>query len=259
MMSSVELQQYLSILGLTPAEVAQLLSVDPRTIRRWLDGEDVPGPVEQAFRAWRRLHDRNLAWRPDSVSIIEDDQEQIALHRAHAIDLAALMARVEARGGARLPWVVDRERRRAVMGPMEVSYYPLANGGFSLAHYTRKDRDPDVRRDWELIEEAAYYIAKDFAATTIHIFRYGRSHLHAATLDKSGATLPPQDVRGMWRYVASTKYDPDEESRRGPRPFDPAKALADIETDGYHLFEANPRFEIIGSPGQVLTNVKGSG
>jgi hypothetical protein len=43
---------------------------------------------------------------------------------------------------------------------MEVSYYTLLNGGFSLATYTRKDGDPDVQRDWELIEDAMFCIAK---------------------------------------------------------------------------------------------------
>src|SRR5471030_1153509 len=163
MMTSSQLQEQLGTLQLAPAEAAQLLSVDLRTIRGWLDGEAIPGPVEQTFLAWRRLHDHKLPWRPDSVAIVEDDQQQIAAHRAHAI--AELIGRVEGRGGARLPWTVDRACNRAVLGPMEVSYYPLADGGFSLANYTRKDRAPDVHRDRDLIEDAAYCIAKDLAAT----------------------------------------------------------------------------------------------
>lgn len=159
-MSSIELQQYLARLDLSAAEAAQLLGVTARTVRRWLDGEEMTGPAEQALRAWIRLHDLHLPWRPDSASIIDNDQTQIALHRKLALDLAALMSRVEARGGPRLSaWTVDRDRGRAVFGPIEVFFYKLLNGGFSLATYTRKDCDPDVQRDAEIIEDAAYCIA----------------------------------------------------------------------------------------------------
>jgi hypothetical protein len=160
MMSDSELQLTLSRLELTPTEAAQLLGVAPRTIRRWLEGEDIPGPAEQALRAWIRLHDRNLPWRPDTESVVQDDQDQIARHRAHAIRLDELLARVEARGGARVPWSVDRGRQIATLGPMEVSYYKLASGSFSLANYRRKDGGPDVQRDWEAIEDAAACIAE---------------------------------------------------------------------------------------------------
>jgi transcriptional regulator with XRE-family HTH domain len=160
MMTTHELQQTLLRLGLSQTEAAQLLGVAPRTVRRWLEGEEVPGPAAQALRAWIRLYERNLPWRPDSASIADDDQDQIARQRMHAINLSEILARVEARGGPRLPWTVDRQRSRATLGPMEVSYYTLLNGGFSLATYTRKDGDPDVQRDWELIEDAMFCIAK---------------------------------------------------------------------------------------------------
>jgi hypothetical protein len=159
MMTLPELRLTLSRLELTQTEAAQLLGVAPRTVRRWLDGEDVPGPAEQALRAWIRLHDRNLPWRPDTESVVKDDQDQIARHRAHAIRMDELLARVEARGGPRVPWLVDRGRQIATLGPMEVSYYKLESGSFSLANYRRKDADPDVQRDWEAIEDAAASIA----------------------------------------------------------------------------------------------------
>jgi transcriptional regulator with XRE-family HTH domain len=161
MMTSNELQEYLTLLGLEQAEAAQLLSVSPRTLRRWLDGEEVPGPVEQAFKAWRRLHDRKLIWRPDTVSIIEDDQGQIAGHRNHAIELSEALRRVEERGGPRMPWLVDRQGCRAILGPMEVTFHKLASGSFSLANYRRSDSYPDVQRDREFIDDATFYIAKE--------------------------------------------------------------------------------------------------
>jgi hypothetical protein len=160
MMTVPELRLTLSRLELTQVEAAQLLGVAPRTVRRWLDGEDVPGPAAQALRAWIRLHDRNLPWRPDTESVVKDDQDQIARHRAHAIRLDELLARVDARGGPRVPWSVDRGRQIATLGPMEVSYYKLASGSFSLANYRRKDAAPNVERDWEAIEDAAASIAR---------------------------------------------------------------------------------------------------
>jgi hypothetical protein len=100
-MSKVELR-------LTLMRLELLLGVTERTFRRWSEGEEVPGPAEQALRAWIRLHDRNLPWRPDEESIVRDDQDQIARHRAHVIRLDEILARVEARGGPRVPWSVDR-------------------------------------------------------------------------------------------------------------------------------------------------------
>jgi hypothetical protein len=160
MMSDAELRLTLARLELSPADAAQLLGVTARTVRRWLEGEEVAGPAEQALRAWIRLHDRNLPWRPDEESVVRDDQDQIARHRAHAIRLDEILARVEARGGPRVPWSVDRGRQIATLGPMEVSYYKLASGSFSLANYRRKDGEPDVERDWEAIEDAAACIAQ---------------------------------------------------------------------------------------------------
>lgn len=158
-MSKAELVAILSALRLTQTEAAQLLEVSDRTVRRWLEGEEVPGPAHAALRAWRELQSRNLAWRPDSVTIAEDDQEQIALHRHHAMGLADLLTRVDARGGARTPWVVDVAKREAKLGPIEVGFYVLQSGGFSLSTYTRRDRRPDATGDRPLIEDAAACIA----------------------------------------------------------------------------------------------------
>jgi hypothetical protein len=189
MMPLVELEQTLLRLGLSQTEAAQILGVTPRTVRRWLDGEQVPGPAEQAFRAWLRLHERNLPWRPDSTAIAERDHDQIARHRAHTIGLSEILARVDARGGVRLPWTVDRQRSRATLGPMEVSFYTLLNGGFSLATYTRKDGEPDVQRDWELIEDATYCIARELSGeaqpvTLAHHNRPWRSGVVKQKLEK---------------------------------------------------------------------------
>jgi hypothetical protein len=158
-MTKTELEQYLLRLDLTAIDAAQLLGITPRTMQRWLDGEEIPGPAEQAVRAWIKLHDLGIPWKPDSRSLNTNDEQQINAHRQHAIEQAALIAHVEARGGPRTVWQVDHSRGRAVLGKIEVSFYKLLNGGFSLAHYTRRDMAPDPHRDAELIQDAAYYIA----------------------------------------------------------------------------------------------------
>ncbi len=159
-MTKEQLEQYLLRLGLTPAEAAQLLSVSDRTVRRWQEGEEVPGPAEQAIRAGVRLHEMHLPWRPDSVSIAQDDQDPIARHRSHTIDLDAALERVEARGGAKAPWTVDWASGSAALETMEVSFYKLRSGCFSLGPYRRTDSHPDIVRDREMIEDAIYCIAK---------------------------------------------------------------------------------------------------
>lgn len=108
----------------------------------------------------RHAPQKGKPWRSDVESIVDDDQDQIARQRAHAMRLDELLARVEARGGPRVPWLVDRGRQITTLGPMEVSYHRLPKGGFSLANYRRKDGDPDVQADWEAIEDAAFCIAQ---------------------------------------------------------------------------------------------------
>src|ERR1700720_1904501 len=103
-MTKTELMAIADELGLTQSEAARLLSVDERTIRRWVeDPSRVPGPAEHALRAWVRLHRLGLAWKPDDLPIGEDDTEewarQIALYRQHAIRLATLLRKVDVSGG----------------------------------------------------------------------------------------------------------------------------------------------------------------
>jgi transcriptional regulator with XRE-family HTH domain len=164
MMSGQELQEHIQALGLTQAEVAQLLGISPRTVTRWCaQGEEVSGPAEAALRAWRRLDAWHLAWRPDSVSIVEDDAERMATHRQEAINLDDILRRVEARGGPQLPWAVSLPECEATLGRIHVSFYKLQNGGFSLSVYSRRDGvHPDVQRDWPLIEDAVFCIAREF-------------------------------------------------------------------------------------------------
>jgi hypothetical protein len=159
-MTAIEFRDCLAQLGLTQIEVASLLEVDPRTVRRWADGNgtDIPGPAEHALRAWLGLQRRGLPWRPG-----DDAAAQIAPYRAHAIELYELLLRVDKRGGPSDAWDVDPEKGQATLGPVKVSFYKLSNGGFSPSFYSRSDGAPNIKRDWPLIEDAFACIAKAFA------------------------------------------------------------------------------------------------
>ena len=81
-MIPAEVREHLQLLGLNPVQAARMLGVGLRTMRRWTDigepeqgasaaaqgragqGADIPGPAEQALRAWLRLHRLGLSWRP---------------------------------------------------------------------------------------------------------------------------------------------------------------------------------------------------
>ena len=168
-MTKIEFHHCLRSLDLTVPEAALLLSVSARTMRRWAEQPaDIPGPAEQALRAWTRLEIKGLAWRPDAIAIGEsnDDEiaEQFALQRQHAIDLDALLRKVAARGGPVAPWVVDLDKNRADLESISVSFYRLRNGGFSPATYRRSDEAlSDIERDWPLIEDAFACIANAIA------------------------------------------------------------------------------------------------
>lgn len=194
-MSKTELDQCLSSLGLSDSEVALLLSVDPRTIRRWrTKPEEIPGPAEQALRAWGRLDELGLAWRPDSLAIGERDPADIArevvAYRNHAIELDSLLRRVRARGGPAAPWVVDLEKRRADLGTICITFYAAANGSFSPQGYTRRDMEPDLRRDWHLIEDGLATVAGAIENAGPHWSHTAQSSVNSLTKAKRRKRQP---------------------------------------------------------------------
>lgn len=164
-MAAFNLVHALSTLGLSQVEAARLLSVDPRTIRRWVENPaEISGPAEQALRAWVRLHEYGLPWSPDGVDLVEFDPDQIARHRLHTLELDALLKKVKKRGGPAAPWIVDLDKGKATLGALEVTFYRLPSGGFSPQSYKRRDdTKANVQRDWHLIEDALVCIAKAIA------------------------------------------------------------------------------------------------
>lgn len=155
----------LRILDLSPKEAARLLSVDVKTVNRWLLGTvPVPGPVTVALRAWRRLQDLGLPWRPDEqfFGILNEQEvaEQLRLHLQQAVELDQILQRVHARGGPAAPWKVDLEACEASLGDaMYVHFYRTNEGSFSPSTYRRTDREPDYDRDQPLLEDAIACIA----------------------------------------------------------------------------------------------------
>jgi hypothetical protein len=193
-MTNDEFLEHLTSLRLTTAEAAQLLGASDRSVRRWAE-DGVPGPAAAAVRAWRLLEERRLPWKPDSISILERDQDQLDRIRAHDQLLAQVMVEVEQRGGPSNPWTVDIGKGRATFSHSEVGFYKLQNGGFSVSTYRRLDRTP-TDADKPEIADAVYCIAKAFAraATARDALRdiadYTRRNAHYFVQEGPGSLSP---------------------------------------------------------------------
>ncbi len=167
-MDSNEFRSALNRLGLSQLEAARLLGVKSRTIQRWVAGSPPVGePAAQALRAWCRLAEHGLAWRPDAEPIDAEDLGSLARRRQQAIGLEGMIKRVAARGGPKKRWRINLKRRRAMAGPISVMFNTLANGGFCPASYRRLDRSADRAEDSALIEEAIVSFAAAVAAAGV--------------------------------------------------------------------------------------------
>jgi DNA-binding transcriptional MerR regulator len=197
-MTSHELRASLQALRLSPSEAAELLGVSERSLRRWGDneGDEVPGPVEAALRAWIALDQRHLPWKPDTVSIFEGDKEQIQRMREHNLALHEVLKQVEARNGPTHVWSVDIPRARAVFGPHQVSFYRLGAGGFNVSTYHRKDAGPAQPEPADL-EDAVHAIALAFArarrqnASLLALAEYLQT-MSGSTAPDDQARIPPE-------------------------------------------------------------------
>lgn len=165
-MTYFDLKECLKTLDLTQTEAAKLLSVTPRTFRRWVaNPAEISGPAEQALKAWVRLNNRNLVWRPDCQALYEENPkdilDSIIRLRKHFMELDYVLNKVEERGGPTALWDIDLAKRKATWGPFTVNFWELKGGSFSPHSYRRSDPiHPDWHRDRPLVEDAFYCFAK---------------------------------------------------------------------------------------------------
>ncbi|MBS0470656.1 MAG: helix-turn-helix transcriptional regulator [Proteobacteria bacterium] len=157
------LKEHLSELGLSQTELAQLLDVNDRTVRRWIQSPvETPVAAQHAINAWVRLHRRSLAWRPDYETLGEDEAEiadQVARVRDHNIALDRCLNFVESQGGPKAEFEVDLKRRSARNDRLQVGFYALSNGSFSPANYRRLGSTTREEAH-ELLPDAYYCIAQ---------------------------------------------------------------------------------------------------
>lgn len=167
-MDRYEFLEILHELRLAPSAAAELLGYDQRTVRRWKERDaSVPAAAAAALRAWRNLHRIRLPWRPDALFLSrlseEEADDQIHLYREHTLDLNETLQRVKQRGGPASAWKVDLPLNVAELGDMQVHFYRLQAGGFSVASYSRSEKTADLQRDRPLIEDAVSCIAEAIA------------------------------------------------------------------------------------------------
>jgi len=78
MCMSSELLNLMDNLKITQIEAAKYLSVDIRTIRRWVAGNIfTPKAALHTLRAWIKLRDLGLPWVPGSIDIIPGAEDEI--------------------------------------------------------------------------------------------------------------------------------------------------------------------------------------
>jgi hypothetical protein len=154
-MKAQEFRDSLATLGLSQAEAARLLGVKLRTVQRWAAGRPLVGePAAQALRAWRRLAEQGIAWRPDSDPVEVEDPLAVAAHRRAALGLAVLLRPISGQRGWRRRWRINIERRRATSSAMVVHFNRLGDGSFLPASYRRLGEPGETFADRLLLEEA---------------------------------------------------------------------------------------------------------
>lgn len=158
-MDSREFSAHLEALQLTPADAALELAVSLKTVERWISGKiSVPGPVEKAILAWRRLHSLKLSWRPDEEMLIESYEEfqnminKYDLFCFYPERIDNLMRTIDMENIA--PFRVDFGNSIAHLGELSVKFRIKDNGRVSLVSYRRQDRPPNIKIDRNILAQA---------------------------------------------------------------------------------------------------------
>lgn len=138
----------LKYLRIDATEAAHLLHCTRRSIDRWSE-IGVPHSITMTVRAWVRLKEAALPWRPNALSLLNLDSPD------------TIRDRVAARGGAAAPWLVDAAREVAELGPVLITFQIDAGlpHGFRPISYDRTDARPNLERDRHLIEDGIARIA----------------------------------------------------------------------------------------------------
>lgn len=186
-MTPAEVCEHLQLLGLSPVQAAKLLGVGLRTMRRWTDpgeadaqasdsqagqGGSIPGPAEQALRAWLKLHRLGLSWRPGAEPLTSAGVTGGAGSALEAARLASMLQRVRERGGPAEPWDIDLGRGLARLGVRRVSFCRVTGAGASAGFVLQSAWREDARRGQEAgqganaaaLEDASACIARRLAA-----------------------------------------------------------------------------------------------
>jgi hypothetical protein len=161
-MNKSYLKEYLSILKLSITDLAKLFVVSERTIQRWLAGDiEIPGSAARALEAWLLLENAGLPWRPDGVPLsraLPGGSASIILPIQCDKSVQGIIESVYSRGGPNMPWVVHLDQRQACLEHAWIKYKPIGNLFIPLS-FGRTDREPDLARDFSLIEEGYACIA----------------------------------------------------------------------------------------------------
>jgi len=154
-MNALDFRDSLAQLGLSQAEAARLLGVELRTVQRWAAGRPVVGePAAQALRAWCRLAERGIAWRPDGDPVETEDLIALAGRRRAALGLTQIPRQDGGKRGGGRRWRINIDRCRATSTAMVVHFNRLADGSFLPASYRRLDGPAQISRDQPLLAEA---------------------------------------------------------------------------------------------------------
>src|SRR5262249_14759647 len=133
-----------------------LLGVKLRTVQRWAAGRPAVGePAAQALKAWRRLAERGIAWRPDGDPVEAEELVPFAARRRAALEPTENLRRhAVLRAGGRRRGRINIERCGATSQVMVVHFNRLADGSFLPASYRRLEGLAEPEADRPLLEEA---------------------------------------------------------------------------------------------------------